>query len=519
MKKFFALIIAVLTMSLALTGCSNSTTPLAGASEGSVISGNGSFAVEKGDYVYFINGVGDVEGDNTFGKVEKGSLVRAKTTELGLENANIETVIPKLMTVSGNVGGVYIYDNDVYYATPYTGKDKTGKVRKDYVQFQSFDLKTGKASDIVFETRTVSNYKFVETADGVYLIYLTTEKVGETETKAFSVINAVDGKSVFSADNFSEILLPEDGGLSVFYTKLAYSESLQKDENFGELYRYTVGKTDAELILSGAGSDGRTRDGRGDLPKSKFLDIADISGLTFNLIKNTGKLFVFKTTGVDSNYKSITYFGIDLLKEDGSLVDDFSKVVKMGVSGTYLDAAITATAYYKSLSEIYYIENSTYLKGLVKFDYNKANSYDHGRTLISSEAATMTFASVEGEYMYLINAAEGIYYRIKYATVGADLKKINGVAMKTLTDWFAPRVIGNTFIGSYSGDYYYGYVYTLDISGVDGEAYEDYLKDVAVVDKAHIEALNKKLLGKMTKTDRDAFDEKLKKDYPETDAE
>ncbi|MBO5851037.1 MAG: hypothetical protein J6R29_01745, partial [Clostridia bacterium] len=69
MKK---LIITLLTIMLAfslLTGCTNSVKPLANL-EGDVNKlTNGSFLVEKGNYVYFINGKDAVTATNKFGKV------------------------------------------------------------------------------------------------------------------------------------------------------------------------------------------------------------------------------------------------------------------------------------------------------------------------------------------------------------------------------------------------------------------------------------------------------------------
>ena len=46
------------------------------------VSSNGGFAVEKGGYVYFINGVASSTANNTYGKVEKGALMRISKAQL-----------------------------------------------------------------------------------------------------------------------------------------------------------------------------------------------------------------------------------------------------------------------------------------------------------------------------------------------------------------------------------------------------------------------------------------------------
>ena len=92
------------------TGCGDSVKPLANVGGEVVASSNGTFAVEKGDYVYFINGQEAVTVENEFGNVQKASLVRIKTSDLAkhkydIENvddfapATIETVIPKLFII------------------------------------------------------------------------------------------------------------------------------------------------------------------------------------------------------------------------------------------------------------------------------------------------------------------------------------------------------------------------------------------------------------------------------------
>ena len=54
---------------------------------------NGGFVVEKGDYVYFINGEEDYTASNTFGEVVKGALMRIKKADLNDGNyANVQRI-------------------------------------------------------------------------------------------------------------------------------------------------------------------------------------------------------------------------------------------------------------------------------------------------------------------------------------------------------------------------------------------------------------------------------------------
>lgn len=508
MKKLLLLLIAILTMSFALTGCGEDVTPLSNVG-GDVKSGNGTFAVEKGDYVYFVNGIGDMTQSNKMGEVVKGALVRVKTTDIGKEDAKIETVIPKFVNTSSAISGVYIYGDTVYYATPYDGKDKTGEVRRDYTDFRTFDLKTGKSTQILFESKTVNKYKYVSNSNGVFLMYDVTETVDEKEVKTFNVYKT-NGDKVFSVDGYGELLMADDNSDKAFYTKTAYSEELEQDENFTEVYMYTAGASQAEVVFSGCGENAKLRDGRNTADyTAKILKYSDLSGVKVALIKNTGKILVMKVTSNDANL-SAYYFGLTIA--DGVKV---SSLKELGVSDEYLDAAITANSYYKSLNEIYYIENTTNLKGLVKFNYENLSDVYHGRTQISDDANGYNIAFEQDGYLYISGTAND-YYRIKLD--GANkLKKINSANVNSLTSWFVPRVIGNKFICTYSDSLFQSYVFAIDIENADNDDYQDYIDEYATLDREKVLNLNKTLLGKKNDPDKTFFETLLDATYPEDD--
>ena len=93
-KIVMASLLAALSVgTLALTACDGEFTPLDGIPQGEVVS-NGGFVVEKGDYVYFINGVETYTSDNTYGNVVKGALMRSKKADILAGDAEAETVVP-----------------------------------------------------------------------------------------------------------------------------------------------------------------------------------------------------------------------------------------------------------------------------------------------------------------------------------------------------------------------------------------------------------------------------------------
>ena len=351
-KKLLALLISIITAVLVFTGCA-STNPLTGI-EGTPI-GNGTFLVEKGNYVYFVNGQESTTADNTFNTPVKASLVRVKKSELASQTkSEPEIVVPKIiMTGTYNVG-VYFFGNSVYYATPCTNKDKTGTIQNQKTEFISLNLKTGKQgkSIAISETNTCE-FRYVEVGDKVYLLYTFSEVVDNVTQNKFKVVDASNGKDVYVSPAYANVAFPDDSSLTVFYSKVAFSESLDQDTAFNDLYSYKVGDTEDKLAIAGAGYYETTRN---EVYKTaqKFIGINGevingIEGVTITLIKNTGKYVILKATTLDSTYTSNIYFGAEI--DNGAIKAGTIKC--LGHSNVITDNAITATSYYESLEEIY----------------------------------------------------------------------------------------------------------------------------------------------------------------------
>ena len=117
-KKIAFLLIALSAFVFALTGCGKKVDVLSDIG-GKVSAGNGTVVVEKGDYVYFVNGKEAVSASNKIGTPVKGSLMRVKKSELNKpETANYETVINKLFISGQYDSGLYFFGNTVYFASP-----------------------------------------------------------------------------------------------------------------------------------------------------------------------------------------------------------------------------------------------------------------------------------------------------------------------------------------------------------------------------------------------------------------
>ena len=154
---------------------------------------NGGFAVEAGNFVYFINGVEANTADNTYGDVQKGALVRISKDNLAAGNySDVQTVVPLVMYSGAYDGGIFIYGDRVYYSTPSTARDSSGEVLNSRLEFKSTKL-DGTETMTGFYFQSESNdftYRFVEVGGKVYLMYALSEILYGTE--AHTNIHSVD---------------------------------------------------------------------------------------------------------------------------------------------------------------------------------------------------------------------------------------------------------------------------------------------------------------------------------------
>ena len=192
-KKLSIILIVVLACVFMLTGCDYKTTVLDNIDGMVTASTNGSAVVEKGDYVYFVNGKANVDDANKFGEVVKGSLVRVAKNDLANPSqANIEVVIPKLF-ISGQYNkSVYFYGDNVYFATPSDKKNASGVVKAEQTEFYKFNLKTGKMDKNPIATVLENTVDFIFTEkDGVVYLAYTYSETDDSEnvTNYLKVVN------------------------------------------------------------------------------------------------------------------------------------------------------------------------------------------------------------------------------------------------------------------------------------------------------------------------------------------
>ena len=238
LKKIFALIIiAVVAISFAACGF----TPLAQnpLSTDSVI-GNGGMSVQKGDYIYFVNGYEtrtEIKPDmNKYGSVIKGAIYRTKLSDGMLpldadENIDqIELVVPKI--VGTESCGFYVLDELIVYTTPNSEKDKSGSLRSDLTDVCVIEINgasnkkvyttTNANSAVKVDVKTINNKSYVIILDGGKLVSIEIENksVKGTHTLAEDVTGATWSNQVnYKKPSSGSGPAVSDFDKTVFYTK------------------------------------------------------------------------------------------------------------------------------------------------------------------------------------------------------------------------------------------------------------------------------------------------------------
>ena len=164
---------ATLTVSAAgFSACGYTFEPLAdNPSADAAVSSQGGFVVQKGEYVYFINGVEAYTSDNTYGTPVKGALMRAKMADVKAGENKAETVIPSLMVAADYTSGIFIYGDRIYYATPNNVGNTAGTVDNTYLDFKSVSLDGSDVRDYFRISDNAAIYRFVEAEGTVYVVY------------------------------------------------------------------------------------------------------------------------------------------------------------------------------------------------------------------------------------------------------------------------------------------------------------------------------------------------------------
>ena len=536
-KRTLGIVMATASLgaAIALSGCNGAYTgdKLDGyVSEASVVS-NGGFAVQKGDFVYFINGMEDYTEPNVYGDVVKGSLMRIKKADLDAGNyENVKTVVPMLFAAQNFDAGIYIYGDYVYYATPTTDKNMNGEIESSWIDFKRAKLDGTEAmKDYYFRLESNSaNYRFVKEGDVVYCLYEedgylksydTKEKVSRVLAKAesyfYDTSNPTNPTVYYTIPE--DVDADSDNSTTAAYNQLYSVNAAARVERVDKnAASYTVkgGNTyDFDESYLNEQNEKAKKDG-----KEAIYDLADYT--TYPYV-NLGKAVL---DGIGSNAKQTQFNGnkADALTPDGYTytIKDYAnggvyftrtEVAKTSSDAEstklyYLADAVTAAATWNVVSgngsnELDVVApDATLLDSAIKTVKNGAHEYytlsegalykttvgENGASTeikMSSSLSGATLWKLDGDFLYYYQSPEnGNGNSISRINVTGEQKDYNTLLDKveyqpiTLagvqfnSSWYKPEIFGNKvlFANEQSfGSVTYNYIYAADLPATQAE--------------------------------------------------
>lgn len=237
----------------AASGCSDyyNSASLGGNYSGEPVS-NGGFAVGKGDYIYFLNGVEENTANNTYGTPVKGGIYRISDQNLKARNYNAaERVVPVVAYSSNYDTGIFLYGDYIYYGTPSTAKNSEGEVQNSVLDMKRSKLdgtETMRDAYVSFPSLSY-NYRYVEENGVVYLMYvaedetLFEEEAGVTNLHSLNTQTLEDTLLVYDVQNVT-FDAADKSNPRVYYTKTVHDYSTAKDYGYNQLYTVTASATE-----------------------------------------------------------------------------------------------------------------------------------------------------------------------------------------------------------------------------------------------------------------------------------
>ena len=251
MRKVFKKICVITTAATlavsaaAMSACGYSFTPLENnPAADAEVSSQGGFVVQKGEYVYFINGVGAYTSDNTYGTPVKGALMRARMADVKAGKNEAETVIPSLMVAADYTSGIFIYGDRIYYATPNNVANTSGTVDNTYLDFKSVRLDGSDRQDYFRISDNAALYRFVQAGEGntVYVVY-------ELNETLYSYNTATDTRTELARSVETYALNSSDKTDPYIYYTMTVTDKQDSDApvamDYNQIYRVRADATEA----------------------------------------------------------------------------------------------------------------------------------------------------------------------------------------------------------------------------------------------------------------------------------
>lgn len=442
-----------------------------------VVVGNGGLAVQKGDYLYFVNGymnTTEVLDTNNYGSVQHTAIYRVKLnagkvveknpaiyhedgcveTDETMELNDIDVFVPK---VAGfEYANLYIFGDYLYFTTPNHLKDGKQEVLSKKLNFYRTKLDRSGSLELIYSTeQDNSNVAMtIYEVDGVVYQIVRDGSV----LKVFSFENGRKAEKTLS-EKTNEVALP------------SYQNSNDQ-----------VYDIDKKIYFTENMEDGKT----GTILKAYDLSTKETSDVFNNeeetyVIKGTKGNYLYYTKAVATNPGlSATIYAIDSTLKNPIQVSSIQ--VSTSSSDSPRIASYSLVSSEQGVAVIYYDGTDTYFK--------RANQ-TNGTLVASGVNVLENLVEINGDYVYYI--ADSALKCIKYTEAGQTATTPIPASETARTDLAANfDVDGNNvfyFVQHNEANYYLHYT-NANLTNDEGEQYFHFVghlleSDYVIVEEEH----------------------------------
>jgi len=431
-RKVIGIVAAVLVLAISisvLAACNNYKWDSIGAGDSSAATiSNGGYYVQQGKYAYFINGyVGSVT-ENEFGVPVKQSLVRAEIAQDGSVNMNTAKVLVPLSIYNESAkGGIAVFGEWVYYATPNVDKDKNGTASTTDTNFMR--TKTdGTITQLIGTISSRSSEYFFTPSRVIYYVDSTISYIDFSGMKTNKSIDngkgAEKGEIASSVTSFTWKYDEKYEGAGIADT-FYYTQTITGDDsykNYNNLYACKVDGTKTLLAT-----------------ESTYLE----AGQTYV----TAPQSVFKFTLVDM-----------FLEDDTTATIYYTKSYHVGDNDTVVGLFCNKFDYtngFKTATEkkLNTIGSTTiyplgYEEGALAYDSNSCyclyKSADVAAVKVTNASETIYYVDADGYAYYGASSSPEMLYKIYYREAKDNAQEVVEATFKS--DWLSLEFVGDMFI-------------------------------------------------------------------------
>lgn len=392
-KKITSFLLVLIVGALIFTGCGFQALQ-GGPKDSDPVSSNGGLVVQKGNYLYFVNGyteISDLDGEvNKYGDVNFSSLYRTELDSDGNlqydEDGKLIANVLAPKVVGTENCSFYIYGSKIYYASPNSEKGTDGEIDYKKTDFYMSNLDGTHVSRIYKTTvsSTSIDFAFYEIDGTVYLALY--------DSSELFVINCSNKDVKKVATGVTGVVFPDESEQHgyVYYTRSSVDED--KVDNGNILAMASI--VDAEEI--------------------------DIQGKNSTFVAKTLKSNTLIYTKKDTNDKSAYYYKAPV--EDGKV--NLSKAEKISFQG-YTNAPLVLNFENGNYRGMVTKNESGYLVYVKYTTVLDENTYE----VLNSEVE-LTPIAVYGDEVYCHNSDNELY-SVNYKT--KETKKLSNKDDDTLS--------------------------------------------------------------------------------------